>query len=129
MIGIDTNILVRYLVEDDEEQANHARTVVANFTPEKPGFISLVTLLETVWLLRRTYKVPRNDVLRTLAALLASQAIRIQEQVAVDRAITLAQQENCDLPDALVSVFGSECIYTLTFDHKAATLPGMKLLA
>ena len=126
MIGVDTNILVRYLIRDDEDQYEQARAAMAALTPEQPGFVSLVSLLETVWLLRRTYKIPRHEVLSTVAALAAADAIRLQEQEAVEAAVALARRESCDLPDALVAVFGAACDYTLTFDKAAARLPGMR---
>ena len=128
MIGLDTNMLVRYLVRDDPDQSEQAQTAFARFTPDCPGYVSLVTLLETVWLLRRTYKVPSDDILGTVTALVASDAIRLQEEPTVTQAISLARQHACDLPDALVAVFGAACSETLTFDRHAAQLPGMTLI-
>ena len=128
MIGIDTNVLVRYLTNDDEDQGRRARAAIDGFTPDEPGFVSLVTLVETLWLLRSTFKVSREDLLRTVTALVASDRIHLQDEPAVDAAIALARQANCDLPDALVATLGSACHHTWTFDRRAARLPGMKLL-
>jgi len=130
MIGVDTNIVVRYLMADDEVQSPRAKTIMDGFTEEDPGFISLVTLLETVWVLKRRYKVAQEDTLRTLTALMASPVLRIQEESAVDEALEISRRENCDFPDALVAVLGTRagCSRTLTFDRKAATIPGMEVI-
>jgi len=130
MIGVDTNILMRYLLQDDEAQSPQAKAVMDGFTDAEPGFISLVTLVEMVWLLRRTFKRPQEEIVLTVQALLASPSICIQEDNAVNTAIEITQRENCDLPDALVAVLGAQagCSFTLTFDRKAVTIPGMEMV-
>jgi len=130
MIGVDTNVLMRYLLRDDEQQSQQAKVILDGFTQQQPGFISITTLLEVMWLLRQTYKRSRDDVLQIVHALLVSPSIQIQAESAVDEAIEIAQQGNFDLPDVLVSIFGRDagCNYTLTFDRKAADIPGMRLV-
>jgi predicted nucleic-acid-binding protein len=130
MIGVDTNVLMRYLLRDDRQQSQQAKVIMDGFTQQQPGFISITTLLETMWLLRQTYKMSKEDVLQIVHALVVSTSIRIQAEPAVDEAIEIAQRGNFDLPDVLVSIFGRDagCSHTLTFDRKAATIPGMMLI-
>ncbi|MDR2973144.1 MAG: type II toxin-antitoxin system VapC family toxin [Propionibacteriaceae bacterium] len=130
MIGLDTNVLVRYLVEDDKDQSQRARAIVAQLTAEEPGFISLVTLLETIWLLQRSYKVDRLAIRRAMSTLVASPALVIHENAAVEEALAMAEAHDHDLPDALLAVLGRRagCAETMTFDRRAARLPGMTLV-
>ena len=130
MIGVDTNVLMRYLLRDDKQQSQQAKAIMDGFTQQQPGFISITTLLEAMWLLRQTYKMPREDVLQIAHALVVSTSIHIQAESTVDEAIEIAQRGNFDLPDVLVSIFGRDagCSHTLTFDRKAAMIPGMMLI-
>ena len=130
MIGLDTNVLVRYLMLDDEIQTPQAKAIMDGFTEENPGFISLPTLLELLWVLKRRYKIPKEKSLHVVAALLASPVLCFQENNAVNEALEIARRENNDLPDVLVSIFGRDagCSRTLTFDQKAAIIPGMVLV-
>ena len=71
MIGVDTNVLVRYLVRDIPEQAEAARSLLEGLTPESPGFISREVAIETVWVLERSYRFSREqiaDILKELTA-------------------------------------------------------------
>ena len=128
MIGLDTNVLVRYLVHDDEAQYTWAVRAMGELTPEEPGFISLVTLVETMWVLQRTYGVSRLETLAAVETLVANESIQFQDEIDVEDALALARSAGCDVADALVAVLGSGCTHTWTFDRKAARLPGMRLL-
>ncbi|MCL2737079.1 MAG: type II toxin-antitoxin system VapC family toxin [Propionibacteriaceae bacterium] len=130
MIGVDATVLVRYLVRDDEEQTARAKSVMEGFTVDEPGFIPMVVLLETAWLLRRTYKVPREDVLATVEALVASDLIHVQDESVVAEALATARMHGCDLPDALLVAQARHagCARTVTFDRRAVGLPGMEVV-
>jgi len=131
MIGLDTNILVRYLVNDDATQYEQATAVIDQAAADQePCFISIATLLETLWVLRGTYKVSRADILRTVSALIASDLIVLMDEELVAAAVDISRTHNCDLPDALIAEMGRHagCRHTLTFDKKASSIPGMCLV-
>lgn len=129
MIGLDTNVLVRYLAQDDQAQSSAASSVVDALTEDEPGFISLVVLVELCWVLRRAYRVPRVQVREVVTKLLDAAEIVVQESDAV-RAAAAQDGLGADLPDSLASVLGirAGCRHTVTFDRSAARLPGMRLL-
>lgn len=130
MIGLDTNILVRYLMEDDEAQASAAAEVVEALTEDEPGFISVVTIVELVWVLRRAYRVPERESLPVLEHLLSAHAIRPERSDVVRLAMRDALSTRVDFADALIARLGSAagCTSTLTFDRAAAGLDGMTLI-
>jgi len=130
VIGIDSNVIVRYLIRDDEKQTPEAKAILDGCTVQEPGFISLVALIETMWVMKRVYKVSREGILYSMTGLLASPVICVQEGKVVDEALEFSRRENCDMPDVLISFFGrmAGCSRTLTFDRKAANIPGMELV-
>ena len=62
MTAVDTNVLLRYLVRDDPQQAEAARALLESFTPEQPAFICREVIIETVWVLERSYRLPRVEI-------------------------------------------------------------------
>ncbi len=130
MIGLDTNVLVRYVTQDDPEQSQHATQLLESLDTENQGFVSIVVLVELHWVLRRAYHVSRVDAADVIGKLLNAEELLLQEPEAVHRA--LAQlTERIDFPDALISELGTMagCTHTVTFDDKAAMLPAMMLLS
>ena len=126
MIGLDTNILVRYVVGDDTKQAAVARRVIEDLTPSEPGFVSLVVLLELSWVLVRVYGCRVSQVTSIFAELIASPTILVEQSATVTAAITLPHD---DLADSLLHEIGKAhgCARTVTFDRKFARLPGVEL--
>lgn len=129
MIGLDTNVLVRYLVQDDAVQSPLASGLVRSFTAGNPGYLSLTALVETVWVLKRAYKVGRKEIAETVLQLASVEEIRMDQPELVRRAARLAL-EGHDFSDAVIGLGGrlSGCDYTATFDSKAAKLEGMSQL-
>lgn len=129
MIGLDTNVLVRYAVQDDAEQSARATQLMESLDEDNKGFISVVALVELHWVLRRTYKVSRETAAGTVRKLLDARELALQEPDAVRRALTRTRND-VDFPDALISEFddAAGCDYTVTFDRRAARLPGMRLV-
>ena len=128
MIALDTNVLVRYLVEDDTPQTLAARRVIEEtLTPSEPGFVSLIVLVELSWVLRRLYGRPTSEVAAIVAELLASPTILVEQAAAVSAAIG---QPHDDLADTLLHEVGKAhgCARTLTFDRRFARLPGVELV-
>ncbi len=129
MIGLDTNVLVRYLVQDDPQQSLLASQLMSRFTSADPGYIPLIVLVEMVWVLRRTYKLDARDISRVLLELSSAEEILVESPVLVRKAARQAAAGQ-DFADSLIALRGleSRCAYTATFDQRAADLDGMQLL-
>ncbi len=127
MIGLDTNVLVRYLTQDDPKQSRQATQLIESLGSENQGFISLVVITELYWVLRRTYKLSPSDTAAIVGKLLSAEELLVQEPTAVYRALTRIS-EGADFADALIGDLGTMagCSYTATFDSDAARLPGMR---
>ena len=78
MIGLDTNVLVRYFAQDDEAQSAQATTLMESLTDQAPGFVSLVTLVELVWVMQGAYKAKKADVVVILQMLLQTREVAIE---------------------------------------------------
>lgn len=127
MIGVDTNVLLRFLLDDDPAQSSAARRFFAERSADDPAFLSLVTLIESVWVARRRLKRSDADVARMLRGLLGSDRVVIQHEQLVIRALRDTELSGADFADAVVAHLGVEagCDTTVTLDRAAADLPGM----
>jgi predicted nucleic-acid-binding protein len=130
MIGIDTNVLIRDAVQDDPTQSPQARAFLASLSEADPGFVSVVTMMEAVWTLTRTYRVDREGVFRFVSTLLAAREIVVQAPDVIRRAMREARDNDGEFADAVIAILAidADCDYTVTFDRAAAKLPGMTLL-
>ncbi|MCL2424066.1 MAG: type II toxin-antitoxin system VapC family toxin [Micrococcales bacterium] len=129
MIGLDTNVVVRFLVGDDPAQTQAARALFDSLRPDNPGYLSLVVWVETYWVLTRTYAQPSADVVAVLADLLSSDEIVSQSEAEVRGALRDAA-DGADLGDALIARIArvAGCTESVTFDKKAAKSLGFRLL-
>lgn len=127
MIGIDTNVLVRHLVEDDPEQAELVRRVIDARTPDDPAFVSTAVVIETIRVLKRRYRVGRSDIHRAFEALLCARELVFESGPALWRAIQDADEAGNDLADAIIAhaAIDAGCDGIVTFDKQAQRLPGM----
>jgi predicted nucleic-acid-binding protein len=131
MIGLDTNVLVRYLAQDDAKQAAKATQLIEHkLTPTNPGFISLIVLLELYWVLTSLYSVTTTEWLQALDDLLASQSIQIERRDVVQAAIEVCQNKKTGFVDVLITQVAKSvgCTQTLTFDKAAAGFAGMAMV-
>jgi len=130
MQGLDTNVLVRFVVSDDDEQNVAARHLVAGLTPGDPGYIGLISVVEFVWVLRRTYGFTRETVATTLANLLANSGFVFEDVGDIEAAIFESTRTGTDIADALIARRNARagCATTHTFDRHAARLAGMTLV-
>ena len=131
MIGLDTNVLVRYIVEDDPDQAELARIAIEDqCTTEEPGFISLMVVCELVWVLERAYKCSRAQVSEVLMNLLLTETFSIEYHDVAWQAYHDFIEGNADYADCLISRLNhaTGCTTTYTFNRKAAKLPCNTLL-
>lgn len=129
MIGLDTNVVVRYLVQDDPDQSPVASALIDKLTAADPGYLSLVTVVEIYWVLRRAYGVTATRCGELLAFLLDARELRIDRDEVVRAALTAAH-DGLDFADAVIVELGraAGCDHTVTFDKRAARDGGMKLL-
>lgn len=126
MRAVDTNVLVRFLVQDDETQAQIATKLLADAEADKqPLFVSNVVVLEMMWVLKSVYEVPRDEILDSLSELLSMVALAFQDSLSVRDFVSSAQHNAYDLADLLIChvARGKGCDTTLTFDKKAAKAP------
>jgi len=130
MIGLDTNVLVRYLTKDDSVQTPFAVRMVRSLSPESPGFVSLVAIAELVWVLRISYRFRKAEILGVLEMLLQSQELIIEQAELMEDALRRFAAGNAEFADFLIerSSHAVGCTHTVTFDHGAASSAGMRLL-
>ena len=132
MIGLDTNVLVRYLAQDDARQAALANRLIDNeLSASRPGFISLVVLAELCWVLKRLYGASGAELIKTVKDLLGLPQCHVERREVVQGAIGRAKSARAGFIDALIAETAAAdgCLHTLTFDKVAARTVGMKLLA
>jgi predicted nucleic-acid-binding protein len=130
MIGLDTNILVRYLTQDDAGQSPVATDLLEfRLSQRRPGFISVVVMVETVWVLERAYGFRDEEIAAVLEGLLQADVLVIQNEQEVFTATMALKEGTGSFADALVGALGirAGCSHTLTFDQAASRLPGFKL--
>mgnify|MGYP001600931328 CR=1 FL=1 len=107
MIGIDTNVLVRYLTQDDPVQSPRARHIIEQwFTVDRPGFISLVALAETVWVLGRSYAMSPAAIAEIVQNLLRSTTLIVQNEREVFAALFAFESGAASFSDALIGALG-----------------------
>lgn len=130
MIGLDTNILVRYFAQDDAKQSALVNRVMASLSKSEPGFVSIVTLCELVWVLSDLYAVKKPALVNILSTLLESDELQIERKPIVWTAFTIFADSAQDFSDIVIAELGKEagCIHTLTFDKRAAQMPTFMLL-
>jgi predicted nucleic-acid-binding protein len=133
LIGLDTNVIVRYVAQDDRAQALAAtRLLEHELTAGNPGYLSLVALAEVVWVMVAAYGADRPTVTTVVEGLLSAPHIRVQEAESAWLALLDFREPGAknDFSDALIGRLGSRagCSSTVTFDRGAAKHAGFKLL-
>lgn len=131
MIGIDTNVLVRYIVQDDARQSALAtRFVERALSTTSPGFVSDIVLCELVWVLESAYGYAREPIAEILQRIFEVDRLRFQAPALAWRALD-AYRDGLDFSDALIGLVGEQagCDYTASFDRRAARLEQIRLLS
>ena len=132
MLGIDTNILVRFLVDDDPEQSGCAAALFAVAeSRSEPVFVSQIVLCECAWVLRRSYRFEKTRILDVMAALLQAGAVAVEGSEQVAWALEQARSNPGGLADYLIGAAAgvAGCTETLTFDRALAAHPSFRLLS
>lgn len=127
MLGIDTNVLVRFLVRDDEVQFEKARKLIKReVTAGRRVFVSQLVLLETEWVLRSRYSLPKIEIIAAFAGLLNATNVQFEDEPAIEEALFIWKDNAVDFADCLIGARNRRlgCRVTATFDARASRLPG-----
>jgi predicted nucleic-acid-binding protein len=127
MLGIDTNVLVRFLVRDDPEQFERARRLIRReLGGGETVLISLLVVLETEWVLRSRYKVTKAEIVAALSALLDAVELEFEDEPSVEEAVFTWKDSAAEFADCLINARHRAlgCRATATFDARASKLPG-----
>jgi predicted nucleic-acid-binding protein len=129
MIGLDTNILVRFITRDDGAQSRKADEIIAGLTEEEPGFVSAVVMAELAWVLERAYNYSKAEIADVIETMLQIGVLQIECEQQVLIAMVALQRGRGSFADALIGELGSRagCSHTVTFDRKVAALLGFAL--
>lgn len=130
MIGLDTNILVRFFAQDDLNQCKMADEIIFSLTAKEPGWVAVATLMELHWVMTSIYRFDRNGVILILELLLSREDIVVDQADTIRMALHLYRNGKADFPDCLIasSAKVAGCSRTLTFDHRAARDARMELI-
>jgi predicted nucleic-acid-binding protein len=129
MIGLDTNILVRFLTQDDPIQSPRATEIIERrLTEENPGFVSIVAMVETVWVLDRAYRLAANEIAAAVERMLQTDVLVVENEQEVFSAMIALKEGRGSFADAVIAALGTRagCSRTLTFDQKALRLSGFE---
>lgn len=127
MLGVDTNVLIRFLVRDDEVQFEKARKLIKReVAAGRCVFVSHLVLLETEWVLRSRYSLPKNLIIEAISGLLDATDVQFEDEPAIEEALFIWKDTTADFADCLIGARNRRlgCRTTVTFDTKASKLPG-----
>ena len=131
MAGLDTNVLVRWILDDDEKQAARVQILFEETRASQTAlFVPITVMLELEWVLRSRYQLDKATVLGAFNALLEAQELEFQDEAALERALSLYRQSSADFADCLHAGQCGSAGRTpmMTFDEAAARLPTVQLL-
>lgn len=130
MIGINTNVLVRFLTKDDPEQSAQATAFMTRLSVSDPGYICREVLIELVWVLERAYRLPRADIAAAVEGLLTVQELIVEEETRASIALSRYVSGGAGFSDQMIAL-GNEaagCPVTMSFDRAAVVSAGMQLV-
>ncbi len=131
MIGLDTNVLIRHLTQDDPVQSPKATQFIEQtLTDGSPGFVSLVVMAETAWVLERVYGLSATQLAATIEQVLQISSLIVESEQTVFTAVAAVKQNRASFADALIGAVHARagCSTTVTFHRRAARLPEFELL-
>jgi predicted nucleic-acid-binding protein len=130
MIGLDTNILVRYLTQDDPKQSRIANDIIERrLSANQPGFVSVIVTAETAWVLQSNFKASQQEVAAAIEGLISQSSLVFEHVEQVVQATEDVKRAHADFADAVIAYVGQKagCSTTLTFDVGASKQPGFDL--
>lgn len=130
MIGLDTNVLVRYFAQDNASQSLAASQLIESLTAESPGYVAAVVLAEIVWVMEESYGATRERIASVVEKLLRTSTLVIQDTESTWAALSRYRDGGADFSDFLIERHCSRagCTKTVTFDKRAARDAGMALV-
>ena len=131
MIGLDTNVVVRYLTQDDAVQSAKATDLFERgLTEEEPGFVSVVAIVETAWVLERVYGLMAEELAAAIERMLEVNVLIVESEQEVFTAMLAVKEGRGSFADALIGALSAKvgCSHTVTFDQKALRLPAFQPL-
>jgi predicted nucleic-acid-binding protein len=131
VIGLDTNIIIRFLMQDDAVQSRLATQFISRLSRDEPGFVGAIVLAEISWVLRRAYKLTRAEISEAIEGLLQSAELVVENAHAAYNALALYRAStSVEFADVLIerTALLAGAAETVTFDKRAATEAGMRLL-
>jgi predicted nucleic-acid-binding protein len=131
VIGLDANVLVRYIMQDDSKQSPLATRLLESLTAESCGFVPLVVIVELGWVLSSAYELSRSQLIETFEALLRTKELVVERGETVWKGLRLLQRSGGDFADCLIacSAEAAGCAKTMTLDRGAAKNGGMTLVS
>jgi len=131
VIGLDTNVLVRYIMQDDIKQSALATRILESLTAESRGFVPLVAIVELAWVLSSAYELSRSQLIEAFEALLRTKELVVDCSDIVWKGLRLLQRSGGDFADCLIACTAEAagCVKTMTFDRGAAKSGGMTLVS
>jgi predicted nucleic-acid-binding protein len=130
VIGLDTNVLLRFYLKDDPVQSPQARQVMSSLTTSEPGWVGLASILEIAWVLKKKKGASRDQIAGLLDALLSEDVIVVEQSGIVGKAVQRFRVTRPGFADCLVaeSARAAGCARTVTFDDIASRDLGMDLI-
>ena len=130
MIGLDTNVLVRYVAQDEPVQSARASALIESLSASSPGFVAMVSVVELVWVLQSCFKASKAEIVAVIETLLRTKELKVERAEIIWQALRRFPQANADFADCLIErcAHAADCEYTVTFDSKAARTAGMRKL-
>ncbi len=130
MIGLDTNVLVRYIMQDDPKQSPKANKLIESLDGESPGFVTLISVVELYWVLTSSFDLSGEQAAKALEAILQTKQLLVEQAGQVLRALRVFVEGKADFPDCLIERLAENagCTQTMTFDAGAAKHAGMTLI-
>lgn len=125
MLGIDTNVLVRFLVRDDEAQFEKARRLIGREVDAgEDVFVSLMVLMETEWVLRSRYSLQKPQIMEAVSSLLDATEVQLEDEAAIEETLFTWKDSAADFADCLIGAHNRRlgCRATATFDENAVKL-------
>jgi predicted nucleic-acid-binding protein len=130
MIGLDTNVLVRYIMQDDAKNSPKATNLIESLDSDNPGYITMVSVIELYWVLTSCYELTDEQVGQALETILRTKQFLVERADQVMRALRVFGGGKADFADCLIerSASGAGCTQTMTFDVGASKYAGMTLI-
>ena len=130
MIALDTNVLVRYLAQDDYAQFQVAADLIDGCTSDAPGYVCREVMIELVWVLERSYKYSREEIAEALLGIVTASQLSVEHAQDIASVVNLYREEGYDFANLMIrqAAQRAENRILQTFDQKLAKLDGVELL-